>query len=179
MKTEFENSQCYGPQEWQTYCTGMLQEPERLKMEEHLLQCDNCMSTYLDVLQNGFQQQSVFQVGQDFTDKVMASIQKESYRQKHDNKINLIISYCAAACIVMFFWIGGYFDKISAGLSEGVKTSNVSKTIEVRVEPPKHFIQTGWTQNVFHKEKPSLEKSFLEKSFLDKSFLENLIPKKE
>jgi len=167
METEFNNSRCYRPQEWQTYCAGMLQESERIQMEEHLLQCNNCLSIYLDFLNKSLQRESFSQLGQEFTDKVMANIQKENYTQGHNNKINLIISYCAAACIVMFFWVGGYFDKISEGLSEGTKLSKPLETIEARIEPPKSFIQTGWTQKVLKKEK----------SFFEKSFLEDLIKK--
>jgi len=173
MKTKFKDLQCYELPMWQTYCAGMLDEAERVQMEEHLLHCNACLSVYLAVLEKELQRESAFQVGQDFTDKIMANVQKENYRLKRNNKINLIVSYCAAACIAMFFWVGGYFDKISEGLSEGAKSSNFSKTIEVQFEPPKHFVQTGWTQNVLKREK------LFGKSFLENTVLENLLPKKE
>lgn len=86
-------------------------------------------------------------------------------KETQNNRVNLLISYCAAASIAMFFWVGGYFADLSGSFSKGVEYLETSKVLETRADQQISLIQTGWTQKVIE-QKPS-------------SFIEKLIPKKE
>lgn len=175
------SSQCYGPEAWGSYQAGILTDSESLRMAEHLLECDYCMDMYLKIIDNKLQEGEVPKLSKDFTDRMLSVIKQDTSRQKayprvsnisdrkdkevHSSKINVLISYCAAAGIAMFFWVGGYFDDLSGQIAKGIDIVHLSETIELRDESQQSFIRTGWTKNT-SKERYS-------------SFIDNLILKKE
>lgn len=77
---------------------------------------------------------------------------KEAHRNR---KVNLLISYCAAAGIAMFFWVGGYFDGLSGSLGKSTDYLHPSEAVE-KVSPSQGLIQTGWTKRVLENERPSV-----------------------
>lgn len=173
--------QCYEQGQWRSYQEGILGEAERSAMEEHLLTCEVCIETYLGILENSLNNVDTPKVSQGFTDRLFEVIEQEKIRpedidqvvsisnkkdkEDRNNKINLLISYCAAASIAMFFWVGGYFDELSGSFAKGAEYLHTFESVEAQVEPQRSLIQTGWTQKVMEEERPS--------------FLENLKPKKE
>ncbi len=182
MSEKVKSAQCYDTKAWQAYQAGTLGESEMRALEEHLSFCESCLERYLELIENGLSSGDIQGLGEDFTDQVMALIEQEQRWQKASVpvvnlrsqkksketvhiKAALLISYCAAASIAMFFWIGGYFDGLAGSLSKGVDYIRSSEVVETKVQPQKGFIQTGWTQKVIEEERPS--------------FIENLIPKKE
>lgn len=181
MTEKLNGSQCYELKAWQSYQAGALSEFQRLQMEEHLLLCESCLDTYLGIVEESLKENDLPKLGEGFTAKVLNTIEEESRWQKasvpvrnisdkkdkeaRNSRNNLLISYCAAASIVMFFWVGGYFDGLSGSLSKGVEYLHTKEVVEAKVQPQRGFIQTGWTQKINAGERPS--------------FLKNLIPKKE
>lgn len=182
MSEKINSARCYGTLVWQAYQAGILGESERIEMEEHLLVCESCLETYLNIIENRLNNEEIAQLGEDFTNQVLYNIEQEKRWQKasaqvthistnkklieeRSNRVNLLISYCAAASIAMFFWVGGYFDGLSGTFMKGMEYMQTAEVLETRGEPQKSFIQTGWTQKVIEKKHPS--------------FIENLIMKKE
>ena len=180
MSERVNKAQCYEQNQWRSYQAGTLSESERRAMEEHLLTCEACLENYLSIVEYDLEQDASM-LGKDFTDRLFEVIGQETNWRKssaqvikvsnkkekevRNNKVNLLISYCAAASIAMFFWVGGYFDGLSGSLSKGLVSMQPTKGIEKNYEPQKGFIQTGWTQRVIDEERPS--------------FIENLKLKKE
>jgi hypothetical protein len=180
MTEKINSAQCYESQAWQSYQLGKISESESLRMEEHLLICENCLEIYLSIIEKSLLENDAPKLGENFSDTVLNVIEEEKCqpnapvriiknckredKEVRNSKVNLLISYCAAASIAMFFWIGGYFDGLSGTLSKGAEHSHPTEVLE-EVQPPRGFIQTGWTQKVITEERPS--------------FIENLIPKKE
>lgn len=181
MSDQFNRTQCYELKAWQSYQQGALGESERSLMEEHLLTCEDCLDIYLGIVEERLKSDEVIKLGEDFTAKVFEIIEQERRWEKasvpainivnkrdkeaRNSKVNLLISYCAAASIAMFFWVGGYFDGLSGSLSKGAEYLHPTEVVETQVESQRGFIQTGWTQKVIEEDRPS--------------FITNLIPKKE
>jgi hypothetical protein len=180
MTEKINSAQCYESQAWQSYQLGKISEFESSRMEEHLLICENCLEIYLGIIEKSLLEDNAPKLEEGFNDKVLKVIEEERCKPKasarvvninqredrevRNSKVNLLISYCAAACIVMFFWIGGYFDGLSGTLSKGVEHLHPTEALE-EVQPPRGLIRTGWTQKVISEERSS--------------FIKNFIPKKE
>jgi len=181
MSEKINSSPCCGLKTWQDYKAGKLSAEAQTVLEEHLLSCENCLGIYLGMIEEGLEDQDTPKLGEDFTDRLFDVIEQEKRWQKasvqvisiagnkarevRSNKVNLLISYCAAASISMFFWVGGYFDGLSGNLTKGVDYIHTSEAVETKVEPQRGLIQTGWTKKVIEEERPS--------------FIENLKLKKE
>lgn len=171
MSEKFKSIQCYGANAWFSYQAGALGEVDRSAMEEHLLTCENCLEVYLNMMEDRLKNDGASRLGEDFSNRVLEIIEQEGYTQKtsaavgnvvgikekevRNNKINLLISYCAAASIVLFFWAGGFLNDVG----------RLTDRMEFRIQSEEGLIQTGWTQKIIE-EKPI-------------SIIEKLIPKKE
>ena len=171
MKNNMRSIHCPKEKTWIAYSQGLLSESRRLGLEEHLLTCDSCLAIYLDILAKDTDQSSVSQLSRDFTDHVLAEISAVSRipvkKEKEflASKMGILISYCAAASIALFFWGGGYFDGLSANLSKGVQYLDKIEISEKVPEPEKGLIQAGWTHKVYEEKRTS--------------FIQNLISDKE
>ncbi|MCM1567623.1 zf-HC2 domain-containing protein [Dehalobacter restrictus] len=180
---ENESIQCYIENEWHSYLAGSLPEEERLEMEEHLLSCDTCLQVYLNLLEEQGRQE--YLLGEDFTARVLNQTQSKKSqagiaparlvpvfkqpvpkaRDKSGSRINLLISYCAAASIVFFFWTGGYISGLSNALNEGLVKNHghVSEVVEDRLDPSISLIQPGWTKKVIQEKRPSIIENIIQK----------------
>ncbi|NLI93180.1 MAG: hypothetical protein GX434_13650 [Peptococcaceae bacterium] len=135
MNRKRKNAHCYKPEEWKAYQAGVLGESEQIKMEEHLLVCMECMETYLSLIEESVFDENLPKLSEEFTEKLLSSIENEKRWQKasvpvrnissgkkdkevRNNRVNLFVSYCAAAGIAMFFWVGGYFDHLAGVLTK-------------------------------------------------------------
>ena len=161
-------TKCYTPQDFELYQAGGLAAEERIRLEEHLLQCDSCMDTYLKVTESYLCQLGETDLSFDFPDRVMAMIEKQQtlpvavknnksngakYQEKKNARWNLFIGYCAAACIAMFFWVGGCFDGIAGSLTKEIDIFPASETVEQKAPARKiNLIQTGWTKKTLERQ---------------------------
>lgn len=180
MKEEEKSIRCFTEKEWQFYQAGFFGEADRIAMEEHLLACDSCMACYLGIVEENLAKEPLVFLEEGFTDLVMETIELNNLPQPgiifgeaagagsgkdHGSKANLLITYCAAASIALFFWIGGYFDSLSGSLSKGVEFFAEAEITAKKTEPSQGFIQTGWTQKILDEKRSS--------------FIKNLLPIKE
>ncbi|MGI5900865.1 MAG: hypothetical protein ACOX7U_00130 [Desulfitobacteriia bacterium] len=153
---------CYKPQDWYLYQEGSLPSTTSRAMEEHLLDCESCLNVYLTALEESLGNLKKPELNRDFTDRVMSLLEREFPAPRQESavekrrkvpSINLIIGYCAAASIALFFWVGGYFGEISDSLVKGINAPNEQR-IEQREPSRKSLIRAGWTEQT-RTEKPS------------------------
>ena len=179
MKNNIRSIHCQDEKSWVAYSQGLLSESRRQTMEEHLLKCDHCLTVYLDILERDTAIRTIPKMSHDLTKRVLEEINREirpdqdikvrnlpkKDREFLASKAGMLISYCAAASMALFFWGGGYFDGLADNLSKGVKYLDkieISERVEV---PEKGLIQTGWTHKVLKENRSS--------------FIQNLISDKE
>jgi hypothetical protein len=159
-------AQCYTPQTLKCYQAGGLTPAERILLEEHLLQCDSCLNLYLKLTEEYLDRLGTSDLSPDFVDRLMARIQEEhalpaepksqdssgaKFQEKNNARLNLLIGYCAAACIAMFFWVGGWFDGITDIMKHETNTRKVN------------LIQEGWTKKNFAEQQSLFANFKLEK----------------
>ncbi|WP_449240512.1 zf-HC2 domain-containing protein [Desulfoscipio gibsoniae] len=166
MDEHLNNPQCHDSSAWKAYQADRLSDMERLAMEEHLLTCESCLEIYLQILEEELQNEDVSGPGPDFTTEIMSRVADGHKKPQHStlpiSRTKLLVSYTLAAGIAMFFWVGGYFDKVSAGLEKGMAKS--TQLVETRIEPLPGIIQTGWTFKILDNQ----QSSFLQKFFEEK-----------
>ncbi len=162
MKNKIESIHCYEERMWSAYHSGLFSEAKRSDMEEHLLICDSCMLIYLKILEDT-NIKSVTMLSKDFTDQVMRVIEQEKGHNEVDyitrmptkknkevltSKMTILLSYCAAASMAMFFWGGGYFDGLAGGLAKGIQYIDKVEITQNVTEPQRGLIQSGWSNKV-------------------------------
>ncbi len=165
MIQSIENNNCYDQAIWRSYHSGFLDESQRIAMEQHLLYCDKCMDIYLDLVAESAGPGESLLSG-DFTDKLMQELESQAEPQISPAKVpgfmtskaTVMISYCAAASIAMFFLVGGYFDNLADKLVRSAEYFPPPGMIAQKTEPSRGLIQNGWTQKVLdEKRQPFIE----------------------
>ncbi len=163
MNNKIKSIHCYDERMLSTYHSGLLSEEKRSAMEEHLLTCDSCLSIYLSILEEDTNIKSVPVLSKDFTNQVMGAIEQEKGHNEDENvisisvkkdkdtltsKMTILISYCAAASMALFFWGGGYFDGLAGGLAKGIQYLDKVEITQKATEPQRGLIQSGWSNKV-------------------------------
>jgi len=170
MKEENKGARCFETKAWLSYQAGFLSKSECALKEEHLLSCENCFETFLNIIETSTNPAEGTSLSSGFTDRVMSMVTKldevrfkeskfkeSKPKEAANSRVNLFIGYCAAASIAMFFWIGGYFGGLSGSIAKGME-------IGMEIQPKIGLIQQGWTQKVLEEK--------------ESTFIENIIPKK-
>ncbi len=162
MDEQLNNPQCHHSSAWKAYQADKLSDTERLAMEEHLLTCESCLEIYLQILEDELQSEGASGPGPDFTVAVMSRVADGHKKPRHStltiSREQLLVSYTLAASIAMFFWVGGYFDKVSDSLEKGMTKS--AQLVETRIEPLPGIIQTGWTSKILDNQQSSFLQKF-------------------
>ena len=172
MTHQFESKNCFDKSIWLAYHSGLLDESVQSDMEQHLIDCNACMDVYLNVVEEHVSSEDSL-LSDDFTDKLMHKIEQEISWQNakkldivkpsmkaqrvSSSKATLMISYCAAASIAMFFLVGGYFNGLADKVIQGAEYIPSSAITELRTDQTRGLIQTGWTQKVLEEKRPLLE----------------------
>jgi len=118
--------------EWLLYKTKSLSEEKLNEMEEHLYTCDQCMETFLSLIEDAEIDLASKLVAENFTASVIQAISKEKVKpiNKKDRKIEeskadkraskydkntfnyQLIYYVAVASITIFLSLGGFYTSL-------------------------------------------------------------------
>lgn len=114
----------YSKSQWLQYKKGLLAPALLLKMEEHLVQCDVCMQSYLSLIAKEEITRAAGLLSPGFSSGVMMQIraipQSAPTRKilspasgiRGERRKNLLIYYTAAASITLLFMGGGLFQNL-------------------------------------------------------------------
>ncbi|RDW20236.1 hypothetical protein CWR48_05910 [Oceanobacillus arenosus] len=120
-------------EEWLSYIEDTLDEKTREHYENHLYDCDACMSLYLEAIEAMEQKIPVMATNATFTDEVM---QKISDDQKQESKVKTakssfyqkaIVHYVVAAAITLFLMSQGAFSQLMNVVTD-FEASNKNET---------------------------------------------------
>lgn len=134
---------------WKLYIENKLDEYEEAEMQEHLLNCDQCLSLYLSMLDYEINEKSIDEEifpAIAFTDSVMSVMKidkkkAEEKRQKR-NHINMVVYYVSAASITLFLMGSGVFQQLHNTFSD--LNYEVSSTQEIESK----LFFSGWTEKL-------------------------------
>lgn len=110
--------------EWILYKKELLNNRIREGMEEHLYLCDECMDTFLSLI-DGLEMESAEKlIPGDFTDKVMGNLRNikpmkiKSIKNKPKLTNDFFLYYSAVASVAIILTAGGFFGKLVDSVPE-------------------------------------------------------------
>ena len=139
----------YDSTKWKLYTENKLDEHEEEEMQEHLLNCDQCLSLYLSLIDYKINEKSIDETifpAINFTDSVINALKVdkkkvEEKRQKR-NHTNLVVYYVSAASITLFLMGSGVFHQLLNTFSD--LSYEVSNTQEIESK----LFFSGWTEKL-------------------------------
>ncbi|MEW6622959.1 MAG: hypothetical protein AB1420_07520 [Bacillota bacterium] len=137
----------YSEKEWQLYVSGSIEAKQQTEMENHLVDCDNCLTVYLSVVEATELGKAAGLLSPGFTDGVMAKLNipeiktPAKSKKRSSRSSDILIYYAAAACITLVFFSSGVFDFIG---------QYVPKTTIQMVDSTKqtNFLASGWSERL-------------------------------
>jgi hypothetical protein len=133
----------YSKVQWQLFVNNEVKEELQEEMQQHLLECDDCMSIYANLIEESSDIE--VSIPEDFTDNIMRQISSENMKRTkkrlNQKRINLFIYYVSAASITLFLTTSGVFQGLYEGFSQGAKYA------ETTTEKQSIFI-SGWTSKL-------------------------------
>lgn len=105
----------YDYMEWFFYKEKNISDEKYREMEEHLYNCDDCMNTFLSLIDDDEITKAEKEISSDFTRNVMKNVPKVKYKQKYQKEksttsfMSSFGYYVAAAAVVIILTWGGFF----------------------------------------------------------------------
>lgn len=114
---------------------------------EFLIESDDCLNSFIEMIENDITTSEVYELPGDFTDKVMDKITRDKTKKgtKQNNFRNMMIFYVSAACITLFFTAYGVFDLIFDNAVD--MTSKVFTNSNLTTG----YISNGWSDRLTEK----------------------------
>jgi hypothetical protein len=118
----------YNIEHWQKLLANDLEDDICREMQQHLLDCEECLGIYLSLIpDNSGETGECINItnvpSPNFTERVMERVNLESRIQHQKdmrrNRVNAIICYISAASITLFLVSGGIFNHIFNTLGPG------------------------------------------------------------
>lgn len=126
----------YNIEKWKSYKKDILEQDEKIIMEDHLYNCDECMDIFISLIDDEEIKHAEKSIPSNFTIDIMKKIDMNSPIQKCIKKKKLIenmfMYYVAAASVILVLTAGGIFTKITQIPMENIKldVQNNPKGIE-------------------------------------------------
>lgn len=120
----------YTLEEWHQYVKGALTEEEKIEYENHLYECDQCLTLFIEATESELSDFSL-ENGHTLTEKVMRQLPKEEKKIPFYQKP--IFHYTVAAVATIFIMASGLFEYVY-NLPTGEMLSNPPSVTEGMLE---------------------------------------------
>lgn len=94
-------------EEWILFVKDLINDNKKIKMEDHLLECDECLNLYLQAVEEIEIPNTKDLLNHELIENVINEIKKET---KPTNISKLLTYYTCAACITLVLISSGFFD---------------------------------------------------------------------
>ncbi|KUO49858.1 MAG: hypothetical protein APF76_01045 [Desulfitibacter sp. BRH_c19] len=137
----------YNHRQWKRYADNIIDEQQQKEMECHLVDCDDCLETYLSIIEGTKINEVVSLVNMDFANNVMRQINTQEIKtsiksnKKRKKSSDILLYYVAAACITLAFFSSGVFDFIGYYIPK--TTVQLVDTTRSR-----ELLASGWTERL-------------------------------
>lgn len=108
----------YTDAEWRAFKQGEPDAPTVAAMEDHLLRCQDCMTRFLNLIDEAEIARAGRFVPSDFSDRTMKALQKLQVRKeppasRRGKKRRLFAYYAAASIVTLFLASQGFFQAVA------------------------------------------------------------------
>lgn len=135
----------YNELQWKLFSENLIDESQQLEMQNHLLECQQCLELYLDAIEEKSMLEPSI-ISKDFTEKVMKEVTVENRKRTRETfkkkRKNIIACYFAASFITIFFMWSGVFQRVvdtSPRASGEIASANLKKNT---------IFVSGWTDKL-------------------------------
>ncbi len=111
----------FSSEEWLAYINEELSKTKREELENHLYSCNQCLETYMDMVDSHSQQLPIIEA-RSFTDEVIRKLPQKKRRKVYQHPL---FHYGVAAVITFTLMTTGFFQSIT-GIVETVEASPIS-----------------------------------------------------
>lgn len=127
----------YDYMEWFFYLKKQVSDEKYKEMEGHLYSCDECMNTFLSLIDNDEITKAEETISSDFTRNVMNNVQKVKYKPKSEipkstiTFKNIFGSYVAVAIVVIMLTWSGFFSELVNVVPKIAETTVEKEKIDI------------------------------------------------
>lgn len=152
----------YSESQWLAYKNHMINRLESANMEDHLLECDECLSLFLSLADELDEARANKVIPPNFSRNTMAFIHQNQTRQSgtmrsRDKIKRLLAYYVVASAVTLMLVSSGFFEKVVSDVSmiSAYSTINVEKPDNIIYTWPNRLIETSssWTQLITNESK--------------------------
>jgi len=108
----------YSRDEWLEYIRGSAGDIQGILMEEHLLNCESCLSEYIGALK---QSNPAGEAPEGLTGRIMAKVRQAEkgsvFTNERKRRLGVLTRYAAAASAALVLWYFGVFGSLVEGVS--------------------------------------------------------------
>ncbi|HWP95500.1 MAG TPA: hypothetical protein VN426_01500 [Syntrophomonadaceae bacterium] len=113
----------YSAEQWQEFYSNTDRLENRLEMEKHLLECDECRTLFLKGINQGEIEKAALIIPPDFTSQTLkravGKMQEGPNRRKvYPSRRKLLACYATAAVITLVLMGGGVFQNLSGRINQ-------------------------------------------------------------
>lgn len=132
--------------EWIFYKEKALSEEKMMEMEEHLYTCNECLDTFLSLIDDKEVAEAEGSISSSFTSKVMSSIQNVEHVTKTNKSKTkhkeIFTYYVAVAAVTIVLTMGGFYNSLvdivphvaqSTDMRDNIKLPNIVADISGRI----------------------------------------------
>lgn len=122
--------------EWIFYKERILSKEKQKEMEDHLYICDDCMNTFLSLIDKDEVDRAAEIISPEFTGNVMKNIQKVKHNPgtkvvKHNVKFKEMFGYyVAVASVAIILTFGGFYSGLVDVLPQVVKATSINNNLD-------------------------------------------------
>lgn len=88
--------------QWKAYMLNQVSEKQREEMEDHLLECADCMQVYFSIAEENLPSEAVISIN--------SSVMNQIQQDRHNSRLKIFKYYVAAASVTIFLTATGSFD---------------------------------------------------------------------
>lgn len=133
----------YDQQHWKAYVLNIVDEGERVEMENHLYNCDECMDLYIQQLDE--LDDCNFNESPAFTETIMKRVYTYENKRNRDKRSKLFRYYVIAASITIILVYTGAFEAI------GSKTPDLMTALNTSTDKIETAMFGGWSNGLLDK----------------------------
>lgn len=120
----------YSSTDWFLFSRGGLEKARRLRMEQHLLNCDSCLRDYLSTIGEREEEMAALLLPPEFERSLGNFMTQKRQAANRTQRPRLLFNYAAAAVVTLALIACGFFDTVTSELPGILKeTRSLSRLI--------------------------------------------------
>lgn len=155
----------FSREQWVLYKMGRIPKEDALILEEHLTECDDCLETFLSLIDEEEMDCAESQISPGFSDRVLAKVENlhkpvsiNRNKTRQDKRKNLFMYYIAASIVTFMLMSWGMFKGMVNAVPDLTAASSKFEN-RINIDLPEKIVGGAykWIQNFEEQGKGGLD----------------------